>query len=79
MLYEVITASVCPTGAATLAKEKGSKATIDQEACIGCGECMTVCAPKAIGMDWDVGIEEFTEKMTEYALGAVLDKRAAQA
>ncbi|HRW25228.1 MAG TPA: DUF362 domain-containing protein [Spirochaetia bacterium] len=70
-------ASVCPTGAATLAKEKGSKATIDQEACIGCGECMTVCAPKAIGMDWDVGIEEFTEKMTEYALGAVLDKRPA--
>jgi len=66
--------SVCPTGAATLSKEKGSKAMINQETCIGCGECMTVCAPKAIGMDWEVGLEEFTEKMTEYALGAVSGK-----
>jgi len=66
--------AVCPTGAASLSKEKGAKAGINQETCIGCGECMTVCAPKAIGMDWEVGIEEFTEKMTEYALGAVSGK-----
>jgi len=66
--------AVCPTGAASLHKEKGARASINQEACIGCGECMTVCAPKAIGMDWEVGIEEFTEKMTEYALGAVSGK-----
>ncbi|OHD23455.1 MAG: 4Fe-4S ferredoxin [Spirochaetes bacterium GWB1_59_5] len=66
--------TICPTGAATLAKEKGAKASINQETCIGCGECMTVCAPKAIGMDWDVGLTEFTEKMTEYALGALSGK-----
>jgi len=66
--------SVCPTGAATLVKEKGAKANINQQTCIGCGECMTVCAPKAIGMDWDVGLTEFTEKMTEYALGALSGK-----
>ena len=26
-------------------------------------------------MDWEVGLSEFTEKMTEYALGAVMGKR----
>ncbi len=66
--------AVCPTGAATLQKAEGVKATIDQDTCIGCGECMTVCAPTAIGMDWGVGLSEFTEKMTEYALGAVSGK-----
>jgi uncharacterized protein len=66
--------SVCPTGAATLSAEKGAKAHIDRDTCIGCGECVIHCAPKAISMDWDVGLTEFTEKMTEYALGAVNGK-----
>lgn len=66
--------SVCPTGAATIATLPSGKAHINREACIGCGECVINCAPKAIRMDWDVGIDEFTEKMTEYALGAVSGK-----
>jgi len=67
-------ASVCPTGAATMLPGPGGKARIDRETCIGCGECLLHCAPKAISMDWNVGIPEFTEKMTEYALGAVHSK-----
>ncbi|MBU0928806.1 MAG: DUF362 domain-containing protein [Spirochaetes bacterium] len=67
--------AVCPTGAARLGSAPGAKASIDQAACIGCGECLAHCAPKAIGMDWEVGLEEFTEKMTEYALGAVSGKQ----
>ncbi len=65
-------AEVCPTGAA---KQSGKdKAIIDRAACIGCGECALFCAPKAIQMDWEVEIGEFTEKMTEYALAAVKGK-----
>jgi len=76
---------VCPVGAARLGgsdlgadkalpRNDRPKASIDQETCIGCGECLAHCAPKAIGMDWAVGLEEFTEKMTEYALGAISGK-----
>lgn len=65
---------VCPVGAAQI-PAKGAKAFIDQELCIGCGECLTNCIPKAIEMDWKVGLREFTEKMTEYALGAIHNKK----
>lgn len=68
-------AEVCPVGAPSLAGEKGSlKAAIDRGRCIGCGECALQCPTKAITMDWKVEIAEFTEKMTEYALGAVKGK-----
>jgi len=63
---------VCPTGAAR--QEGTDKAVIDREACIGCGECALFCPPKAIQMDWDVEIGEFTEKLTEYALAATTGK-----
>ncbi|MBN2874159.1 MAG: DUF362 domain-containing protein [Spirochaetales bacterium] len=66
--------AVCPTGAATIPVGKGAKARIDKAMCIGCGECLAHCAPKAISMDWSVGLDEFTEKMTEYALGALNGK-----
>ncbi|MBP7263302.1 MAG: DUF362 domain-containing protein [Spirochaetia bacterium] len=64
---------VCPSGAIT--RPGDGKAVIDQELCIGCGECLAYCAPKAIVMDWDVALPEFTEKMTEYALGALHGKK----
>ncbi|MEW5737114.1 MAG: DUF362 domain-containing protein [Thermodesulfobacteriota bacterium] len=61
----------CPTGAAQLSSDFS---TIDKDRCIGCGECVTVCPEKAIDMDWATDIAEFMERMTEYALGAVIGK-----
>ncbi|GFK92383.1 Ferredoxin-2 [Fundidesulfovibrio magnetotacticus] len=63
---------VCPEGAVTLADQK---AAIDKKVCVGCGECLTVCKPKAVSMDWATEIGPFTEKMVEYALGAVKNKK----
>ncbi len=59
---------VCPESAVTIA---GKKAAIDKALCVGCGECMTVCQAKAISMDWATQLGPFTEKMVEYAYGAV--------
>jgi len=64
---------VCPTGAISLAGRP--KAQIDPALCIGCGECLAHCKPHAISMNWDVGIVEFTEKMTEYALASLSGKQ----
>jgi len=64
---------VCPENAVTIAAKK---ATIDKKLCIGCGECLTVCRPKAISMDWATEIGPFTEKMVEYAYGAVKGRKA---
>lgn len=64
-------AKVCPQAAAII---ENKKSYIDRQKCIGCGECMTVCSVKAIELNWDVEMKEFTEKLTEYAYGAVKDK-----
>jgi uncharacterized Fe-S center protein len=64
---------VCPEGAVSLAEKKAS---IDKNLCIGCGECLTVCRPKAISMDWATQLGPFTEKMVEYAFGAVKGRKA---
>ncbi|MBW1990266.1 MAG: DUF362 domain-containing protein [Deltaproteobacteria bacterium] len=63
---------VCPVGAPV---EAGEKTFINPEVCIGCGECLTVCADKSITFDWATDITEFMERMTEYALGAVMGKQ----
>lgn len=65
---------VCPESAVTVA---GKKAAIDKSLCVGCGECMTVCREKAIEMDWATEMVPFTEKMVEYAYGAVKNRREA--
>ena len=62
----------CPVQAISFTKER--KARIKPEICIGCGECVTVCPVKAIGMDWNTSLEPFTERMIEYAKGAVAGK-----
>jgi hypothetical protein len=59
---------VCPEGAISIADKKAS---IDRSRCVGCGECLTVCRTKSIGMDWATELVPFTEKLAEYALGAV--------
>ena len=55
--------------------EEKKHAAVDRELCIGCGECLTVCAPKAMEIDWRAELGPFCERMAEYALGAVKDKK----
>ena len=61
----------CPKSAITLVEEKSM---IDKNLCIGCFECMTVCPSHAIDIDWETEIPLFTERMIEYAYGAVQGK-----
>ena len=63
---------ICPVQAISFNKKR--LAYIKPERCIGCGECVTVCPVKAIGMDWNTSLKPFTERMVEYALGAVSGK-----
>jgi uncharacterized Fe-S center protein len=62
---------VCPKQAITVENKKSS---IDKMKCIGCGECMTVCPVKAIDSGGEMEAKIFTEKLTEYAYGALRGK-----
>ncbi len=63
---------VCPAGAAVL---EDGKSVVDQEKCIGCFECVSVCPETAVQPDWLQGVPDFMERMTEYAFGAVKNKK----
>lgn len=66
-------AQVCPEEAIDMTGEAAFIRTAD---CIGCGECLTVCPVDAIKLDqWGSEAREFVEKMTEYAYGAVKEKK----
>jgi uncharacterized Fe-S center protein len=74
-----VCAGVCPARAIELEPSQdkaaaGKKAVIDQAKCIGCGECAMFCRFHAIGLDWETEIVPFSERMTEYAFGAVKGK-----
>lgn len=43
----------------------------DRGRCTGCFACLPVCPVHAIDLDWETDIPIFTERMIEYALGAV--------
>ncbi|MCH3964428.1 MAG: DUF362 domain-containing protein [Clostridium sp.] len=62
---------VCPKAAIAMEDKKSS---IDKMKCVGCGECMTVCPVKAIESGGEMESKIFTEKLTEYAYGAVMGK-----
>jgi len=51
------------------------KAKIDPDNCIGCGECILMCAQEAIQVRWSTSIPDFMEKMVEYALGVLKNKK----
>ncbi|MCR4396431.1 MAG: DUF362 domain-containing protein [Candidatus Saccharicenans sp.] len=55
----------CPAEAMVQAE---SYVMIDDEKCIGCGECLVVCKYGAIKMKWDEDSRRLQEKMAEYAL-----------
>ncbi|MBN2423001.1 DUF362 domain-containing protein [Candidatus Woesearchaeota archaeon] len=63
----------CPENAINY--EKGH-AEIDYQKCVGCNECVASCPTGAIGVRWDTSAIEFQEKMAEYALGTIKNKRA---
>lgn len=62
----------CPEDAITLVD---GKAYIDPDKCIGCGECITMCQYDAIKPQWGTDMDEFVERMTEYAYGAYINKK----
>ncbi|MDD3985044.1 MAG: DUF362 domain-containing protein [Methanobacterium sp.] len=61
----------CPVNALYL-DEQGAK--MDYDRCIGCNNCIDKCSDSLIEQNWE-NINEFTEKITEYALGAVKNKK----
>jgi len=62
----------CPARCITL---RDNVAVIDQGECIGCGECVSACTHEAVKIDWGTDKKAFQEKMAEFALGAVKDKK----
>jgi len=63
--------SICPESAIRIIQ---NVSVIDKKLCIGCCECLSFCPSRAIDIDWETEVLPFTEKMTEYALGAVKNK-----
>lgn len=61
----------CPAEAITVEKF----AVIDKEKCIGCGECVAICPSEVIEAPWGESSRNAQEKMAEYALGIVKNKR----
>lgn len=62
----------CPTMATHMI---GGYAVIDKIKCIGCGKCIIACPESAIKIRWaDTPLIE-QEKMAEYALGVIYNKR----
>ena len=63
----------CPVSAIKFIKN--NKAEIDESICYGCGECITKCPVRAISVQWQTKNDVFIEKMAEFALGAVKNKK----
>jgi len=60
----------CPAGAISMADKKAEIGG----GCIGCGECVLICAHKAIEIQWNESPDIFQKKMVEHAYGAVKGK-----
>ena len=49
---------------------------IDEDKCIGCGECIAMCVYGAMSPRWDSSAELLSKKMVEYAHAVLKDKKA---
>jgi uncharacterized Fe-S center protein len=63
---------VCPEKAITMVN---GRSKIELGRCIGCGECMTVCPNENIEFNWETEAGPFAEKMMEYTLGVLKNKK----
>lgn len=61
----------CPVSAIRV---EDKQAVIDENTCLGCGECVVTCHFNAIAISWKTTPRAVQEKMAEYALGAVSGK-----
>ncbi|RQD59374.1 MAG: DUF362 domain-containing protein [Desulfonatronovibrio sp. MSAO_Bac4] len=59
---------VCAPGALILDEDKIS---LDIEKCVGCASCFLVCKTGALEINWETDVDDFLERMMEYA-GAVM-------
>lgn len=57
----------CPYGAIRVSDQ----ARIDEEQCTGCAGCIAICHEGAIRVEWEDVAEVVSEKLVEYAFGAV--------
>lgn len=52
---------------------------IDEDKCASCGQCVSSCPENAISFCWEEDIVPFTERISEYAFGAVSGKETKTA
>lgn len=62
----------CPADAIIMVD---GSAFIQDEKCIGCGECVSMCIYNVIRPQWGTAMDAFIERMTEYAYGAWATKK----
>ncbi len=55
--------------------ENDGTAFIQEEKCIGCGECIAVCKTGAVQFSWDATSENMQKKMVEHAYGVHLEMK----
>ncbi|MGE5398298.1 MAG: DUF362 domain-containing protein [Chitinophagales bacterium] len=62
----------CPASALKVVKKK---ALMDEKKCLGCGECVVMCPHNAIGISWRTTPRAMQEKMAEYTMGVLTNKK----
>lgn len=63
---------VCPAGAIHI---ENNKSIINSLKCIGCASCIAVCPYSAIDVNWESGGSTIQEKMVEYSLAVLQEKK----
>lgn len=64
---------VCKTRALYIDEATGTIA-LNPERCVGCGGCFVACRHHALQVNWQIGIQDFLERMMEYTVGVVKTK-----